>query len=96
MTHPVTPGRDEKACTKCGVVKALGEFSRNKIRPDGRNSWCLVCMRAYMSNYNKSAKGKEAQKRFKSQKGRNKALKPENIERWAAKTERESEGEYDY
>lgn len=34
---------DSKACTKCGTVKAVGEFFRNSRATDGRQSRCKVC-----------------------------------------------------
>ena len=36
-----------KACTKCGEVKPLGEFSKDKTKGDGRKSACLACDRLY-------------------------------------------------
>lgn len=32
-----------KKCTKCGKIKPLGEFSRNRTRKDGRNHRCKSC-----------------------------------------------------
>lgn len=34
---------DAKACTKCGEVKALVEFTKNRTKPGGRESWCKEC-----------------------------------------------------
>lgn len=41
----VTP--TEKACTKCGEVKAIDCFGINARRKDGRANMCLVCSAAY-------------------------------------------------
>lgn len=35
-----------RACTKCGEVKQLNDFPRDRRRRDGRDSRCLVCKRA--------------------------------------------------
>ena len=36
-----------KTCTKCGVVKPLDDFHRDKRSPDGRRSDCKECVREY-------------------------------------------------
>jgi 5-methylcytosine-specific restriction endonuclease McrA len=36
-----------KKCAKCGEVKPLAEFSKNKAKPDGLNLWCKGCYREY-------------------------------------------------
>jgi len=38
---------DMKNCTKCGEVKSLGEFNKNKNTKDGLNSQCKACQKAY-------------------------------------------------
>ena len=40
----------EKRCTKCGVTKALDEFSKHKSRKDGRNSHCKKCNAKYQAD----------------------------------------------
>jgi len=37
----------DKACTKCGVIKQLSEFYRNKNSIDGRKTQCADCTRLY-------------------------------------------------
>lgn len=46
LTHG--PVKDSKACTKCGVVKSLGEFYADTKgqRRDGRGSECRACHNA--------------------------------------------------
>lgn len=39
--HSLEPGT--KVCARCGEVKELEEFHRNKVLKDGRNSYCKVC-----------------------------------------------------
>lgn len=34
---------ESKLCRKCGVVKPLGDYQRNKSRADGRQSYCREC-----------------------------------------------------
>jgi len=49
-----------KRCSKCGKVKKLGKFDRNKNMKDGHNYRCKKCMK----EYSQSGKGKEARKRY--------------------------------
>lgn len=37
------PGREMKVCRKCGTVKDIDEFHKNKSSPDGRRSVCRDC-----------------------------------------------------
>ena len=48
MTAPAVPG-GMKRCTKCGEIKPVSEFHRNKSRKDGLQEWCKACKakRAY-------------------------------------------------
>ena len=41
----------EKRCSKCGDVKALGEFHKNARAKDGRKSRCAACLRADRKAY---------------------------------------------
>lgn len=36
-----------RACSKCGVVKALGEFNRQSRNPEGVRKECRACQSAY-------------------------------------------------
>ena len=40
-----------KTCTKCGAVKPLDDFYRNKGKADGRNPHCKECEREYHRRY---------------------------------------------
>ena len=40
-----------KTCTKCGVVKPLDDFHRNKDGAGGRRSYCKECVREYTRRY---------------------------------------------
>ena len=33
----------EKECTKCGEIKPLREFYKDKQKPDGYMYWCKIC-----------------------------------------------------
>ena len=45
-----TPG-ESKACTGCGTVKPLTDFSFDKRRADGRQARCKACYNAYKKVY---------------------------------------------
>jgi len=36
-----------KTCTKCGEMKPLSEFYKDKHSKDGLTSWCKACAREY-------------------------------------------------
>jgi hypothetical protein len=38
-----------KICTQCKKEKAITEYRRDRLRTDGRNSACKVCMRSLQS-----------------------------------------------
>jgi hypothetical protein len=40
-----------KKCTKCGEVKELSEFNRDKYRLDGRTPDCRICRRRIQAEY---------------------------------------------
>lgn len=40
-----------KRCTKCGSVKALGDYHRDKTKADGRHSQCKGCVREAQRHY---------------------------------------------
>jgi hypothetical protein len=54
----------QKKCTKCGEVKPLDEFKKDKRRPDGASSWCKPCAEKYAKakNYPSKRGTKEAAK----------------------------------
>ena len=46
-----------KKCTKCGIKKSLNNFSKNKSKKDGLDSWCKDCDKEYRElNKDKSKK----------------------------------------
>lgn len=51
-----------KKCTKCGQIKALSEFHRNKRRVDGLRSCCKSCVSNYDSIYSKKNRTKKTQR----------------------------------
>lgn len=40
-----------KKCSKCGEIKSLEEFNRDKYRPDGRTYDCKQCRRSAAIDY---------------------------------------------
>ena len=49
----------EKRCTKCGEVKTVGMFSKEKRSVDGVRSQCKACISADMAIYTKANKNKK-------------------------------------
>ena len=41
----------EKTCIKCGEIKDITEFNKNKRNSDGYNNTCRVCTRARSNQY---------------------------------------------
>lgn len=39
-----------KKCSKCDIEKSYDEFSRDKRRPNGRQTWCRSCLKEYRIN----------------------------------------------
>lgn len=50
----------EKTCPRCGELKPITEFARNRSRPDGRGSYCRPCHRGVYAEYRRSPRGREA------------------------------------
>ena len=46
----------EKKCTKCGEVKALGEFYKAKAYKDGHTGDCKSCCKEYSKHYREDNK----------------------------------------
>ncbi|SRR5216683_200805 len=40
-----------KRCTKCGKIKPLAEFARQRTTRDGRTYWCRGCHAAYAKRH---------------------------------------------
>jgi len=49
--------KSEKVCNKCLSTKPIGDFSKNKAKPDGRSLYCKACV---------SRKNKESYEKHKS------------------------------
>lgn len=47
---------DTKKCSGCGVVKDMKCFYKKEKSDDGKTSRCSVCIREYMSKWNKKRK----------------------------------------
>ncbi len=69
-----------KACTKCGVVKPLGDFSKEKIKKDGLQKYCKAC------NSTMAAKWRaENPEKVKAKNAKYRAENPEKMKAKAAK-----------
>ena len=55
-----------KKCPKCGEVKPLSDFAKDKYRSDGHQVWCKVCNRAACA----AAYAKRSQQRKDGTRGR--------------------------
>lgn len=42
-----------KTCSKCGEVKDINLFDKNKLSVDGRTSYCKLCKKLYDKSYRK-------------------------------------------
>ena len=51
-----------KTCTKCGVVKPLDGFHRDKTGAGGRRSYCKECRREYTRRYREENSDKERER----------------------------------
>jgi len=40
-----------KTCSKCGEVKPLDDFYKNKANKDGASCWCKTCKNEYSKQY---------------------------------------------
>jgi len=45
---------DTKRCPRCGEVKTLAEFHKNRLTPDGVQSYCKPCMRLVNDEWNEA------------------------------------------
>lgn len=80
-----------KTCSKCGVPKNLGDFTKRASSKDGHESYCRACVKSSnAANYKKNRASILAQK--KTYWAANKdELKPKNRARWAANRTRYAE-----
>ena len=47
----------EKKCMKCGEVKSLEDFHKNKNNKDGHHYWCKNCLNAGVTKFKNTEKG---------------------------------------
>lgn len=50
----------EKTCPRCGELKPVTDFPRNRSRPDGRGAYCRPCHAGVFREYRSTAHGREA------------------------------------
>lgn len=77
-----------KACSKCGEVKSLDEYSRDKSKRDGRGTQCKTCKAEYYRCYREENLEKvlESERRYRA----------ENLEKERARLRRYQEENRDY
>ena len=46
-------------CSKCGIVKPLGRFYKNKSKPNGKADWCIPCSSKRNREYKKMNNNKD-------------------------------------
>lgn len=71
-----------KTCVKCEKPKRVGQFYKNKARPDGRDEYCKVCRGEVNKDYqkrNKEAKNTRGREHYARHKDR---LREEARERY--------------
>ena len=60
------PYRSSKVCSKCGTLKPLSEFYKNKSRHRGIKSECKKCANEYHSRHNHTPSGRAINKRYRN------------------------------
>lgn len=45
-----------KLCVRCGCTKSLDSFGTRKSNPDGKQTWCIPCLKNYNQEYYKANK----------------------------------------
>lgn len=48
-----------KTCGRCGELKLLTMFHRQRSRKDGRDTWCKLCKRDYNREYMRKRRRRE-------------------------------------
>ena len=72
-----------KRCTRCGELKARGEFNRRKVGRDGLNAQCRACWAAYQKAWRDT--NPDHQGRARKRNGRiSKARNNDRARRWKA------------
>ena len=56
-----------KYCSKCGQIKELDKFNKNKSFKDGLASWCKECSKKYQKKYQKEYRQTEKSKKFQKE-----------------------------
>lgn len=49
--NDISQRKEEKLCKRCGVVKSVDEFDKDKRATNGRFSWCKECRREYQRKW---------------------------------------------
>lgn len=71
-----------KACTKCGEVKELGEFHKDKGSPDGKKWECRECESSRQKKYRQKPEVKALQKKSDRERNQRPEVKARDKERY--------------
>jgi len=55
---------ETKECSKCGEIKTIEQFSKNRSKKDGLQIECKTCRRKYMRKYNKTESAQQSKERY--------------------------------
>lgn len=56
---------ETKRCSKCKKIKPLSEFYKDRSKKDGLQHRCKICLKIFISHYQKTKKGKATKKRYR-------------------------------
>jgi len=54
-----------KKCPRCGEIKPLSSFNKDKAQKDGHRNICKICQRLHHKEYYQNNRGRESQRRKK-------------------------------
>lgn len=54
----------EKTCSKCGEIKFLTEFGKDRKSKDGHRADCNVCRKSYLEKPENRLKAREASRKY--------------------------------
>ena len=43
--------RRRKGCPRCGKMRRIGQFFKDRSRPDGRDGYCKLCRRVMRTEF---------------------------------------------
>lgn len=79
---------NQKRCTKCGLIKLLNEFHRERCAKDGRKPSCKECSKEYSQKWREANHEKAKENCRKWRRNNPKKVKEQNQQWYAANIER--------